>query len=40
MLSIYQSKVDGQMWARLYDNFMEVVSTEESNNFYRFERIE
>jgi hypothetical protein len=37
---IYQSKVDGQMWARLYDNFMEVVSTEESNNFYRFERIE
>lgn len=37
---IYQSKVDGQVWARLYDNFVEVVSTGEGTNFYRFTRIE
>ena len=37
---IYQSKVDGQVWARLYDNFVEVVSTGEGTNFYRFTRVE
>lgn len=37
---IYQSKVDGQVWARLYDNFMDMVNV---NNppltTYRFTRI-
>jgi hypothetical protein len=37
---IYQNKVDGVVWARLYDNFVEVVSSDEGTNFYRFERVE
>lgn len=36
---IYQSKVDRQVWARLYDNFLDKVQIED-NWINRFERIE
>jgi hypothetical protein len=37
---IYQSKVDGVVWARPYDDFVEIISLEEGTDFYRFVRVE
>lgn len=37
---IYQSKLDKVVWARPYDNFMEVISENKDVYFYRFTKIQ
>lgn len=37
---IYQSKLDEVVWARPYDNFMEVISKNKDVYFYRFTRVQ
>ena len=37
---IYQSKSDEVVWARPYDNFMEVISENKDVYFYRFTKVQ